>query len=207
MSRFDSSTRGAPQLVACVLLLLLAATLVAGCASGTHVDGQGSAKLVTFSSSQYGFSIAHPAGWTQVVNPQAVLSSTRHVSYTVGWNEAAPSGATGGVAVGVLGHGARLSVSDQRSYVRYFLAGYRNQMKRKARNYGGYVTDNVKPGRIDGEPAVWVHSTGPITAVGTSAIECLFVVTRHDVYEVVVSGNTLGWVSAHENLAGTFHIQ
>jgi hypothetical protein len=124
MPHFESPRRRAAPAVAGALLLLLAANVIAGCASGAHTGSQGSAKPVTFSSPQYGFSIAHPAGWTQVTNPQAVLGSSKHVSFTVGWKEATPRGATGGMAVAVLGYGVRLSVPEQRLYFRYLLEGY-----------------------------------------------------------------------------------
>jgi hypothetical protein len=207
MLRFESPRRRAAPAVTGALLLLLAASLVTGCASGVHASSQKPTKLVTFSSPQYGFTIGHPAGWTQVTNPEAVLRSSTHVSFSIWWKESTPSGATGGIGVGVLGHGPRLSVADQQLYFRHLLAEYRRLQRRKTRDSGGYVFDKVRPGRIDGEPAVWVHGIGPVSPAGTSAIECWYVVAKYAAYDVVVSGTNLGWVSAHANLAGTFHIQ
>jgi len=207
MLRFESSKHKAARLVIAAALLVLPASLVAGCASRAHAGSQKPAKLVVFSSSKYGFSIAHPAGWTQVTNPEAVLRSSTHVSFSIWWKEATPSGATGGIGVGVLGHGPRLSVAEQQLYFRHLLAEYRRLQRRKTRDSGGYVFDKVRPGRIDGEPAVWVHGTGPVSSAGTSAIECWYVVAKYAVYDVVVSGTSLGWVSAHENLTGTFHVE
>jgi hypothetical protein len=79
------------RLIAVGLVALFTACLV-GCAAPRTASQPSERRLVTYRSAAYGFSIAHPAGWREVMNPGFLLATHPGLSFSVAWVKPASGG-------------------------------------------------------------------------------------------------------------------